>query len=253
VSERLDRAKNIAAGGKPLTEQVRAQVLDAILDGRFETRLPAEGELAKMLDVSRTTLRTALSGLERDGIVTRRRAVGTTINSHVSPAALALQRHVDFDWVLRKSGHTVEVQVAGTVGPPPGDAVDAFGLEPAAEHIVMTKSYLADGVVALWVRDIVPAVALKGAVPAAEQEPALPESLDELSRRFAGKPVDHAVAQISAAVKQDSNTALPLEDGRPFTRLLETHFHADTSAFGYSILDVDGSFLQLELFRRSGS
>lgn len=253
MSDRLDRAKNIASGGKPLTEQVRAEVLEAILDGRFETRLPAEGELAKMLDVSRTTLRTALSGLERDGIVTRRRAVGTTINSHVSPAALALQRHVDFDWVLRKSGHVVEVRVAGEVGTPPADAVAVFGLDAEAEHVVITKSYVADGVVALWVRDIVPAGVLKGAVPAPERDPAVPESLDELSRRFAGKPVDHAVAQISAVVKEDSNTALPLEQGKPFTRLLETHFHADTSAFGYSILDVDGSFLRLELFRRSGT
>jgi GntR family transcriptional regulator len=62
-----------------------------------------------MLNVSRTTIRTALHSLEQDGIVTRRRAIGTTINRHVGPATLALQRLVGFDWLLEEKGHKVSV------------------------------------------------------------------------------------------------------------------------------------------------
>ena len=53
-----------------------------------------------MLNVSRTTVRTALQGLERDGVVTRRRAIGTIINPHVRPSSLALQRLIGFDGLL---------------------------------------------------------------------------------------------------------------------------------------------------------
>ena len=68
----------------PLAERARKAILDAILTGRFENdRLPSEDDLSKMLNVSRTTIRTALHSLEQDGIVTRRRAIGTTINRHV--------------------------------------------------------------------------------------------------------------------------------------------------------------------------
>jgi GntR family transcriptional regulator len=63
----------------PLAERAREAILSAILSERFDgDRLPSEDELGKMLNVSRTTIRTALHSLERDGIITRRRAVGTT-------------------------------------------------------------------------------------------------------------------------------------------------------------------------------
>ena len=77
-----------------LAERTRSVILQAILDNSFEGKLPAEDDLARMLDVSRTTIRTALQGLERDGLITRQRAIGTTINRHVPPATLALQHLV---------------------------------------------------------------------------------------------------------------------------------------------------------------
>jgi GntR family transcriptional regulator len=250
VPDRAERARPVSLReSRPLAEQVRTHILEAILDGRFTGRLPAEGELARTLEVSRTTLRTALSGLERDGIVTRRRAVGTTINAHVSPTTLALQRHVGFDWVLRRSGYDVEVAVTAAVGAPPEDAAAAFGLDGRADHLTLYRSYLADGALALWARDVVPLGSLPGNLPGGE----LPSSIDEIARTLGRRPVDHSVAHIEAAVKRNSNTELPLPDGRPFIRLRETHHHADARPFGFSILDIDGAFLRLELFRRGSA
>ena len=55
-----------------------------------------------MMNVSRTTIRSALQSLQQHGIVSRKRAVGTTINGHIRPSALALQRLVGFDTLLRE-------------------------------------------------------------------------------------------------------------------------------------------------------
>jgi DNA-binding GntR family transcriptional regulator len=64
----------------PLATRARAAILTAILEDQFEGRLPSEDELAEMLNVSRTTVRAAAQDLEREGLIKRRRAVGTRIN-----------------------------------------------------------------------------------------------------------------------------------------------------------------------------
>src|SRR3954451_9913890 len=93
-----------------LAMRARSAILRAIFDGSFESKLPNEDRLAEMLNVSRTTVRTALHGLERDGVVTRRRAIGTIINPHARPSSLALQRLIGFDGLLSERGHDVEVE-----------------------------------------------------------------------------------------------------------------------------------------------
>ena len=103
----------------PLSERARAAILGAIVDKQFLGRLPSEEALADMLAVSRTTIRSALQGLEQDGIITRKRALGTTINAHVRPATLALQRLVGYDGLLREQGHEVRVEARGAWGEPP--------------------------------------------------------------------------------------------------------------------------------------
>src|SRR5947207_15255616 len=95
----------------PLAERARAALLEAILEKRFEKRLPPEDVLAEMMNVSRTTIRSALQSLEEHGIVSRKRAVGTTINGHVRASALALQRLVGYDTLLRKLGYSVRSAV----------------------------------------------------------------------------------------------------------------------------------------------
>src|ERR1044071_4872930 len=103
-----------------LAERARAQLLAAILEKRFVDKLPNEDVLSQMLNVSRTTIRSALHMLEQGGVITRRRALGTTINHHVRPSALALQRLVSFSDMLREQGYavTVEAETARMAVPP---------------------------------------------------------------------------------------------------------------------------------------
>lgn len=69
--------------------QVADQVVAAIRDGRIQRydRLPAERELARLLGVSRPTLREALAGLELAGLVRSRQGHGTVVIA--SPAHVA--------------------------------------------------------------------------------------------------------------------------------------------------------------------
>jgi GntR family transcriptional regulator len=231
----------------PLAEQARAAILSAILERRFERRLPSEEDLAKMLNVSRTTIRTALQRLEQDGIVSRRRAIGTTINAHVAPANLALQRLVGFDQLLEEKGHKVRTDVSWETCAAPADARAAFSLDGDA-YCITHKSYFADDRLAIHIRDIIPWDQLT----TEDLGDPIPASMFEFSKRFLRQPIDHAVVRIVPVVKNEkSPTTLRLRKGGPFVRLFETHYSTSGDALAFSIIDGDPQYVQLEVFRRN--
>lgn len=231
----------------PLAERARTEILKAILEKRFERRLPCEEDLAAMLNVSRTTIRTALQRLEQDGIVSRRRRIGTTINDHVAPANLALQRLVGFNRLLEERGHTVEVDVSWTRGVPQRAVTNLFGLAVHEEYCMTSKEYRADGHLAIHIRDYIPWSQLK----TERLRDPLPASMFDFSRRYMRDTIDNAVVKIIPMVSSGSRTTeLHLARGKPFARLHETHYAMGGLAVAYSVIDGDPKYIQLEVFRR---
>lgn len=231
----------------PLANRARQAILDAILKKEFSERLPSEDVLADMLNVSRTTIRTALHGLEQEGIVTRRRAIGTTINAHVRPSALGLQRLVGFDGLLAEKGYDVRVESAWEQTKPPADVVQLFGV-PEDEDVLLTeKRYFADDALAIYIRDAVLWSELKDPSSLSKT---IPPSMFDFSEQYFQNPVDHAVVEIVAVVKRDGNTQLEVPEGEAFTRLHERHYTTTGYMPAISIIDVDDAFVRFEVIRR---
>jgi len=228
-----------------LAAQARSAILKAIFDGRFESKLPNEDRLAEMLNVSRTTVRTALQGLERDGIITRQRAVGTRINPHVKPSSLALQRLIGFDGLLSERGYDVEVEVASDWGPAGARFAEIFEIEPDLQCLLSEKAFRANDTLALAIVDAVPRREFTDPDSVGEVE----ASLFTFSRRHCRAPIHHAVVKLAPVVKRDGDTRLELAVGTPFLRLYETHYSARGEPVAYSIIDIDDSFIQLEVVR----
>ena len=199
-----------------------------------------------MLNVSRTTIRTALHSLEQDGIITRRRAVGTTINRHVGPSTLALQRLIGFDWLLQEKGHKVKVDQSWKRTSPPEDMIEVLGVHDIEECFLTEKLYYADSALAIYVRDLVPWDNIERELP---KNPAA--SLFEFSKRYCRTPIDHAVAEMVPVVKRDdSTTKLAMPAGEGFIRLHEIHYSSNGTAIAYSMIDVDDEYIRFEIFRR---
>lgn len=237
--ERLDN--------RPLAAKVRDTILQAILSQSFDGgRLPSEDELASMLNVSRTTIRTALHSLEQDGIITRRRALGTTVNQHVRPDLVALQQLAGFDWLLREKGHKVKVDVNWTREPLTPEITRVFDSDAQGEALLTEKLFFADGQLAIYVRDLVPWDEI-----ARSPRGKLSASLFDFSARYLREPIDHAIVEIEPAVKRDeAATKLAIAVGDPFARLHERHFAQDGRAVAHSVIDVDDKFIRFEVFRR---
>jgi GntR family transcriptional regulator len=231
----------------PLAERARSAILTAILEKRFEHRLPSEDDLATMLNVSRTTIRTALQRLEQDGIVSRRRAIGTTINAHVAPANLALQRLVGFDQLLEEKGYEVETEVSWEREPMPADIAQMSGLDADADCCLTDKCYYADGRLAIHIRDYIP----WSQINTDRLRDPIPASMFDFSRRYFTNQIDHAVVRIVPVVNRDKGTTeLRVPRGEPFARLYETHYTTGARPIAFSIIDEDPNYIQLEVFRR---
>ena len=230
-----------------LADRAHDEILQAIIDKRFERRLPSEDELAVMLNVSRTTIRSSLQRLEQDGIINRRRAIGTTINAHVAPASLALQRLVGFDQMLEERGHEVVANISWKRAKPSSELVRSFGIDPGADCCIMLKVYLADGQAAIQICDIVPWSHLN----AKHLEESIPASMFEFSSQYLKEQIDHALVNIVPMVNEKTGvTRLPLRLGQPFVRLHETHYSVDGDPLAFSVIDQDPDLIQLEVFRR---
>lgn len=237
--ERLDN--------RPLAAKVRDTILQAILSQRFDGgRLPSEDELASMLNVSRTTIRTALHSLEQDGIITRRRALGTTVNQHVRPDLVALQQLAGFDWLLREKGHKVKVDVNWTREPITPEITRLFKCDADGEGLLTEKLFFADGQLAIYIRDLVPWAEI-----AKPPRGKLSASLFDFSARHLREPIDHAIVEIEPAVKRtEETTKLAVAVGDPFARLHERHYGQDGRPIAQSVIDVDDKFIRFEVFRR---
>jgi GntR family transcriptional regulator len=237
----IDRLENV-----PLTERARTAIMEAILEGRFSKRLPSEDQLAEMLNVSRTTIRTALQRLEQDGIITRKRAIGTTINAHLRPTTLALQRMVGFDGLLREKGYDVSVEVEWERSNPSAELAGVFDLDPERDSLTAKKSYFADGDLAIYIVDIVPWESMRSQ----EFDGEVPPSIFEFSDREWTRPVDHVVAEILPVIKGADTTKLRVKKGSPFTRLYERHYASGGDELAVSMVDIDNRFFHIEIFRR---
>ena len=104
---RLDRDS-----AEPLHAQLREAILDAIEGGRWRPgdRLPSETELCRRFDISRTTVRQALTMLELEGALRREQGRGTFV-AEPPPASGFLQSAAGFQEDAEHAGHVVTSQV----------------------------------------------------------------------------------------------------------------------------------------------
>jgi GntR family transcriptional regulator len=105
---------------KLVVEQLRAMIQSGELpDG---SQLPSEPELAKALNISRSTLRAALSYLEYEGTVLRRRGVGTFVADRRS-----LYNNLNINWGV--------TQIIKSTGAIPGTSKLQFDVQPASQRV----------------------------------------------------------------------------------------------------------------------
>jgi len=144
---RIDRDSPV-----PFYFQLSELLEHEIVDGRWNPgyRLPSESELCRHFGLSRTTIRQALSRLEQEGLISRRKGQGTFV-AESRPRSWLLQSSAGFfEEEVERMGRSVTSVVRRTVvrGSLPPWAVAALGLA-GAEGGTLERVRSIDGLVAM--------------------------------------------------------------------------------------------------------
>ena len=224
--------------------------MSSILEGRFPGgKLPAEDDLARMLGVSRTTVRGALQSLAQHGVVTRTPGRGTLIHGRMSPSLVALQRLIGFTQLLEEQGHEVRHEASWTkVDSQPPEAVEALSLESGQKCFMFDRLVLASGMPAIWAINYFPAHAFV-------REPLLTDRLAEspfeLGRELLVEPIDHAIVEIVPSLPSSLvHAKLRLRQTEPYIQLHETYVGESDTSLGFSFIHVNDHFVRFQMMRQ---
>jgi GntR family transcriptional regulator len=233
---------------KPLSTKTREVIVAAIRDGEFpDGRLPAEHDLAFRLGVSRTTIRAALQALELDGLVVRRRGVGTHVLDRSTDAfQLELTRLGSLDDLFRERGHVPSTAVLSVEIKVLPDVAAKVALPADTEWHVVVKLQQADEQPAILLTDHIP----RSIIP---DLPPNGEAVDDIFRLFAEfGPAQIVLARVELMPRlADAVLAerLGIADGDPYLRLWQRHYGEGNRFFSVSQLDVNDNFVQFEIVR----
>ncbi len=129
-----------------LAEQVKFHLKQRILDTDFDKdRIPSETVLAQELNVSRNTVRDALSRLEMEGIVIRKQGAGTFVNRNVRLVKTRLEEIIPYEEMILAHGCKPAVDLLSVKKTQPDEQCAAqLNLNATDEVLSIEKLFGAD-------------------------------------------------------------------------------------------------------------
>ncbi len=217
---------------------VRTQ-LEQILRGRIEqghyaadSRLPAEHKLAEELGVSRPTLRTTLSKLEAEGLITRRQGDGTYVNKHAFSVDATPKSYWNFSSLIEESGRTARSQLLSVKQRLPTEQETALYHLPADRKVVVTATlFTADGQPVIHSTGILPLVDSVGREGYNFNQP-----VHVVLKETCGQDISYSISDISAAfAPRPVAQQLRLTPKTPVLKFVDTFFNARNEALVHGV------------------
>jgi GntR family transcriptional regulator len=199
----------------PIHERIREELATAIESGRLRDRLPSEAELAADYGVARMTVRQALAGLVDDGLVRRRRGVGTFVVR--GARRRDMRRLTGFSDDMRADGLRVQTRMLQQrIMPAPGEAAKTLELAAGAHVIHLARLRIVDGEPMIVQHSWVPSELF----PDLWQEPLVDDSLYATLRNHYSVSLRRADQRIAAeAADRELAEVLGVRPGSPLLRV----------------------------------
>ena len=222
----MDRASPV-----PLYFQLAELFEQEIMSGRWPPGicLPSEPELCSHYELSRTTIRQALSRLEQRRLVRRHRGRGTFVEQTETGLWVLQSSAGFFQEEVDRRGRTVTSQILRAErGTLPRWASDALGLSRGARGVTLERLRSIDGKVAMYVINYLPLWLADVALAIADPS----ESLYRRLRDRAGVEA-HGGRRTLAAVAADERLAdqLELNVGAPLVLIHSVAWDAEMRPF----------------------
>ncbi len=232
---------------------IQQQVKDAILDYIHEhkehvDRLPSEQEFARILGVSRATVREAIKVLENENVIYSKHGVGTFIIKGTTQLSTSMNILESWTTIISKHGYTPGTQeVCIELREADEKVAEKLGIQVGDNIVYLERLRTADDKPVVFVIDY--AKYHEGLIK--RYKDTMPESFLEFIENYTSSHLDHVICRI----KPDLGTAMIQEKlhqspVQPLLFLEQVHCTQDGDPFFYSESYVISEMLQFNIIRK---
>jgi GntR family transcriptional regulator len=229
-------------------QQVKAYVLEYISQNQLERndQLPSEAAIAKMLGVSRNTLREAYVSLENEGIIVRRHGIGTFV-THSPIIRDSLNEFSPFAQIIQESGYTPRFQTLSMSHEyAPADVYDVFDVPSSSKLRCIRRLVLANDQPVIYVDDYISPVVEEAAL----NWDAFDGNMVQFLAASFTVPLHQIQSQIrAAAISPQISEYLELEEGTPILSVRSTIYTVDNQPINYSKICFNSNIVELNIVR----
>ena len=243
--------------GTSLVQQTQDILTERIRQGLYQpaTQIPPENELAIEFNVSRATVRSAISALVERGLVVRRHGVGTFVSQR-SRLTNTLNEAIDFNEMIAKNGFQPGVQHISTQQLLP-EAHLAAALQITKTQPVLQeyKVFTADEIPVIYCLTVMPTWMFdEVTIHQILANPEITEPLYKFVEQCCQQQIDHFVAKVQAEVAENCQfPQLTLATGTPILVIEEVAYNSQEIPLWYSLeYYPNDNKMTFELIRRRG-
>ena len=233
-----------------IIDQIRKNLLDRVVDGRYKPgdRLPSEPELAGMLGVSRNSLREAITLLENEGFLYRRKGIGTFVTHSAPIIKGGIERLKGIADFIRERGYipgNIIVKIDTEIC---DDKIAVMlGIKPGELITFIETIKTASGKPVASCIDLIPCRYLKKPV----KKSGFNESIFENLKRDQGIVIAFAECDLIATTSDDTLASkLSLDAGSPVLLLEQVHYNDRGDKVLYSRSFFPSSRFSFKLIRK---
>jgi GntR family transcriptional regulator len=229
-------------------QQVKAYVLEYISQNQLERndQLPSEAATAKMLGVSRNTLREAYISLESEGIIVRRHGIGTFV-THSPVIQDSLNEFSPFAQIIQESGYTPSFQTLSMSHEyATADVYDVFDVRSSNKLRCIRRLVLANDQPVIYVDDYISPVVEEAAL----NWDAFDGNMVQFLAASFTVPLHQIQSQIrAAAISPEISEYLGLGEGTPVLSVRSTIYTVDNQPVNYSKICFNSNIVELNIVR----
>jgi GntR family transcriptional regulator len=215
-------------------------------------RLPSETDIAERCDVSRVTVREALSYLERQGLVLRKQGLGTFINRNVTRVPARLDTILDIGQLIRLSGREPGISlIQSRIGPTTPEIAKLLKIDVDQDTLTIDKVFSANKIPAVYVINVIPLPADNPQNDAEGFDPA--QSVYNLLQEHFQESVAYQIADIDTHLTDDVLAEhLDYGNEKPLLIIEEVGYNQAETPIVYCREYYRPGVMQFQLLRKPG-
>lgn len=206
-----------------LADQVLEILIERIVNGVYPpgSKLPPENELREEFNVSRSTIRTAVSRLEDRKLVHRQRGVGTFVSSQPN-ISNPLNEFIEFPQLIRENGYEPGYQELSAEILEAGEEIrELLQLEPESQILKIRKIFTANDDAIIYVINHIPLWVFKDILtPAEAVQPGVTENFIEFFEDKCHQKISHFISTVKAEILKNIAAPPSLKNDGPYTPVL---------------------------------